>query len=382
MLTPRIEIDLGKIVHNAKILRALYASKGIDIIGVTKVVSGNPLIAKALIQSGIKILADSRIKNIKKMRNAGIEAQFLLLRTPLLSQVSDVVKHADISLNSELLVIEKLSSYAIKLKRSHKIILMVELGDLREGLMPAVLESTIQKILKLKGVELVGIGTNLACFGGIAPDEKNMKNLSDIADNIERKFKLKLTFISAGNSANYNWFISTKSVRSINNLRLGESIYLGCESLNRTPIPELFSDAFTLVAEVIESKTKPSIPFGSIGQDAFGVIREFRDQGLMRRSILGIGAQDVAVSGLIPLMDMDILGASSDHLIVNTKNTYLKIGKEVRFKLNYASLLSAMTSPYVTKRMLNKGQQPILSIPYQRMLASQKPEKHVIDVTF
>ena len=36
------------------------------------------------------------------------------------------------------------------------------------------------------------------------------------------------------------------NVGKINNLRLGESIYLGCETLHRKPIPGLFTDALTV----------------------------------------------------------------------------------------------------------------------------------------
>ena len=116
MATPRIEINLEKIAHNAKTLKELYGSKGIDVIGVTKVVCGDPDIADVLVKSGISILADSRIENIRKMRNAGIQAEFLLLRTPFLSQAEAVVKYADISLNSELSVIERLSKFAVEYK--------------------------------------------------------------------------------------------------------------------------------------------------------------------------------------------------------------------------------------------------------------------------
>ena len=353
MPIPRIEINLGKIIHNVKKLKELYEKKGIAISGVTKAVCGNPIIANALMKSGIKILADSRVSNIKKIRSAGIKTEFLLLRIPALSQAKEVVKYADISLNSEFLVIKKLSEYAITRDIIHKIILMVELGDLREGVLPTDLKYTIKKILKLKGVELIGIGANLACFGGVKPDEKNMRDLSTIVDSIEERFKIKLKLISGGNSANYDWFISTKNVHRINNLRLGESIYLGCETLYRNPIPGLFTDAFTLIAEVIELKTKPSTPYGDFCQNASGNIPKFPNRGTMRRAILGIGLQDIVVSGLIPLLDIDILGASSDHLIVNIKKADLKVGKEVAFQLNYAALLSAMTSPYVIKKYIN-----------------------------
>lgn len=349
-LTPRIEIDLGKISHNAKTLIELYGSKGIDIIGVTKAVCGDPDIATTLVKSGINILADSRISNIKRMRNAGVQAQFLLLRTPNLSQTEEVVKYTDISLNTELSVIRKLSRFAIENKSTHKIILMLELGDLREGLMPVDLDATIKQVLELEGIELVGLGTNLACLGGIKPDKEKMDYLSNIVTDVDGRFGLKLAYISGGNSANYNWFMSTNDTGSINNLRIGESIYLGCETLQRKPIPELFTDAFTLVAEVIESKIKSSLPYGEISQDAFGNVPEFQDQGQINRAILDVGLQDVLVSGLTPRSNIEILGASSDHLIVNTGKPELKVGIELEFGLNYGALLAAMTSPYVIKK--------------------------------
>jgi len=342
-------MNLEKIAHNAKALVALYGSKGISVIGVTKLVCGNPYIANVLVQSGIEILADSRIENIQKMRNAGVQAQFLLLRSPSLSQAESVVKYADMSLNTDLAVIKRLSEVAIDCERPHKAILMVELGDLREGLMPSDLDDTVKQVLGLSGIELVGIGTNLACFGGVKPDDDKMDSLSSIASDIEEKFKLRLEFVSGGNSANYDWFTSTTNVGRINNLRLGESIYLGRETLNRTPIPGLYTDAFALVAEVIESKMKPSVPYGTISQDASGNIPEFQDRGLTRRVILGVGLQDVLVSGLTPRSDIEILGASSDHIVVDAKRMDINAGDELTFDLNYGALLAAMTSLYVNK---------------------------------
>jgi predicted amino acid racemase len=229
---------------------------------------------------------------------------------------------------------------------------MVEMGDLREGIMPSKLDDTIKRIIGMKGVQIVGLGTNLACFGGISPDEEKMETLSLMARDVEQKFGLTLEFVSGGNSANYDWFMSTKDVGRINNLRLGESIYLGCETLKRKPIPGLFNDALTLIAEVIETKSKPSIPYGVITQDAFGNVPKFKDNGQIIRAILGIGLQDVLVSGLTPRLDIEILGSSSDHIIVNTKREELKVGTEIAFDLSYGALLAAMTSPYVMKNLV------------------------------
>jgi predicted amino acid racemase/D-alanyl-D-alanine dipeptidase len=349
MATPRIEIDFEKIAHNARFLKDHYATKGIEVIGVTKAVCGNPDIANTLLRSGISILADSRIRNIKKMKDAGITSPFLLLRTPLQSELNEVIEYCHISHNTEFSIIKKLSSLAVNKGSIHKIILMIELGDLREGILSSNLASIVARITKLKGIELVGIGTNLACFGGIKPGNDNMGELSSIATTIEEQLGVKLKYVSGGNSANYQWFNTTKDVKRINYLRLGESIYLGCDPLTRKPIPGLFTDAFTLVAEVIESNTKPSVPVGDIYQDAFGQVPQFEDKGLLNRVLLGFGIQDVTVSGLRPRLDVEIMGASSDHVIVDTKTKKFKVGTELKFDLNYAALLSAMTSPYVTK---------------------------------
>jgi predicted amino acid racemase len=350
MRAPRIDIDVEKLAHNAKALTALYAAKGIDVVGVTKVVCGDPVIAAALVRAGISILADSRTANIERMRDAGVRAKFLLLRTPMASQAEAVVRCADISLNSEISVIRKLSAFAVKHDTTHQVILMTELGDLREGLMPADLESTVREVVELARIELVGIGTNLACLGGIAPTQENMGKLSSMADDLEARLGLRLEFVSGGNSANFSWVMSTKAVGRINSLRLGESIFLGRETLQRKPIPGLCLDAFKLVAEVIESKVNPSLPWGQVHQDAFGRVPELRDQGPIQRVILGVGQQDVLPSGLTPKLDIQILGATSDHIIINAKGERLEVGDEVEFDLDYSALLPAMTSPYVSKR--------------------------------
>lgn len=349
MPTPEITIDLEKIASNVSVLKELYGARGISIIGVTKAACGDPCLANILVSNGVNFLADSRIINIKRMLDAGVKAKFLLLRT-LPSEVELVVKYADVSLNSDLSIIRLLSEAATKRNLLHKIILMIELGDLREGIMPIDLNSAVRNILKLPGIELMGIGTNLACFGGIMPNARKMRMLSSIAIDLEKRFNITLDLISGGNSANYNWFKKSEVLGRINNLRLGESIFLGRETLERKPIPNLFTDAFSLSAEVIESGLKPSVPFGETGLDAFGNKPVFEDSGQIKRAILGIGKLDVNTDGLAPPDGMTILGATSDHLILNTNEKVLKVGDVVTFGLNYGALLSAMNSQTIAKR--------------------------------
>lgn len=353
MASPRLEIDLEKIAQNAHTLSKYYSTKGISIIGVCKALCGDPVVARILLSSGINTLGDSRIKNIKRMRRDGIKAPLVLIRTPLKSELKEVIQYCQISHNTEYSIIQVLSELSLKRNEVHKIILMVELGDLREGILPNELPAIVDRIKKLKGVKIVGLGSNLACYGGIELTDSNMGKLSDLTTEVEFQLGYKLTYVSGGNSANYQWSLTTDDNDRINYLRLGEAILLGDDPLTRKPIPHLHTDVFTLIAEVIESGIKPSIPTGKQHQNAFGDYTRFKDNGPVRRAILGIGQQDVEVSGLKSRMDYEILGASSDHLIVNTQNKIIKIGEELKFDVNYAALLAATTSPFVTIKHMN-----------------------------
>jgi predicted amino acid racemase len=346
---PRIEIELDKLIHNARRLTALYGSKGIHITAVTKGVCGSLRVANALLNSGIRSFGDSRIANIQKMRESGIDAQFILIRSPMPSEVERVVEFADVSLNTELSVIQLLADQATKRGKTHRVILMIELGDLREGILPSDLEPVVKETIGMQGVKLAGVGTNLACFGGVRPTEANMRELSAIVGNLQRKFGINLEVVSGGNSANYQWFVSTPDVGLVNHLRIGEAILLGCDTLTRERIPGLYTDAFTLVAEVIELKTKPSRSYGEIAQGAFRHVPVYEDKGNMRRAILALGRQDVDVSAIKPRVKVNVLGASSDHLILDIKEQSLEVGAEVRFDVGYSALLRAMMSPYVEK---------------------------------
>ncbi len=351
---PRIEISLSKIRYNARMLSQLYGQKGISLMGVSKAVLGEPAIAEAMIQGEVSFIADSRLENIQKMREAGITTKFVLLRTPL-SQAKAIVQSVDISLNTEIETVKKLSFYAKALNKNHKVILMIEMGDLREGILPDDLFQFVRETLSLSHIEIVGIGCNLACYGGVEPDDKNMHALSMLADGLKKEFNMSLDVISGGNSANYEWYKSAKHIGKINNLRVGESILLGCETLNRKAIPGLHTGAFKLIAEVIESKKKPSLPFGTIGQDAFGNINGFKDRGDRKRAIIALGRQDIQVSGLTSNDKLEILGASSDHIILDCENHNVQVGDEVGFSMNYGALLSAMNSPFIRKTFVDSN---------------------------
>lgn len=354
--TPYVEIAIYKLKKNAMKLNKLLSEKGIKMTAVVKGVGGDIEITKTLIESGISNIADSNIKNIIKLKKAGLHATYTLLRTPALSEIEQVISYTDISMNSEIQVVQALASEAMRQKKRHSIIIMVEMGDLREGVMPNDLPNFIEAVLKLPFIQIVGIGTNLSCMAGVIPTEMKMKEFSSLVLEMQKQFSLELPYISGGNSANYLWLKHAKDPGLINNLRIGEALFLGRETVNYEQIPGLSTDAFTFHAEVIESKIKPSIPSGKVGKNAFGNSVTFQDKGQIRRAIIGVGRQNVLVEGLTPLLPVEILGSSSDHIALDSQNINLQPGDIVSFAVDYGALLSLMTSPYVFKKYIYTAQ--------------------------
>jgi predicted amino acid racemase len=355
MTASRLNIDLHKVQQNAQMLVRRLGERGISVTGITKAILGTPEIADVLLRAGVQGIGDSRIENIETMRDAQLPSSMTLIRTPMLSQVERVVRHADASFNTELAVIKKLSAAAQKARRTHGVVLMVELGDLREGILPSDLNSTVRDVLRLPNIELMGLGTNLACLSGVSPDVKNMAELSRLADSIDASFGIVLGIVSGGNSGNMQWALSGADPGRINNLRLGESLLLGRETLRHQPIDGLHTDAFTLTAEVIEAKLKPSLPWGEIAENAFGETPDNQDRGQIAQLILAVGRQDVDPDGLSPPPGIEIIGSSSDHLVLDAGRHRISVGDEITFQINYSALLRAMTSPFIAKELNYQG---------------------------
>lgn len=355
MSGPVITVDLKKIENNTRVIVDFCGEHDIDVIGVSKVTCGMPSVAKTMIAGGVKGIGESRIENINRLRASGINHPVTLLRIPPLSGVDEIVNSVDISLNSELSVIKGLSRAADKKGKVHGIILMLDLGDLREGIWPDDLIKIATETVRLPGVRLAGLGTNLTCYGGVLPSGKNMQMLIDYAHRIEDSLDIKLDIISGGNSSSLDLIRRGEMPKEINQLRIGEAIMLGRETAYGKSWPGTSFDAFTLKAELIEIKTKPSIPIGETGMDAFGGSPVFEDKGEMIRGILNIGREDVDVEGLTPLdSDLSIIGASSDHLLLNITEAIKRpqLGDRIGFTLNYGALLAGMTSAYVLKKPL------------------------------
>lgn len=349
MAYPKVTIDRKKYSENLGRMMKTLEAYGLDMMVVTKVFRADPALVETINSFEVPYIADSRIENLKSIKT---DAQKVLLRLPSIHEASEVVKEADISLNSELTTIHALNEAAKTIGKTHKVILMVDIGDLREGIYykNGVFEDA-KKIESLSNIDLFGIGTNITCYGGVLPTKNTLQKLDDSVRSVESAIGRKLTMVSAGNSSHLA-FLKAGHPKSITNLRIGEALALGRETAYGAILDGFHDDVFTLEADIIELKEKPSLPEGEIGMDAFGKRPAFKDLGYRKRAILAIGKQDVGHEELHPLDEaITLIGSSSDHIIADvtdSPNAY-KVGDVMKFKLTYGSVLSLMTSPYVVK---------------------------------
>ena len=356
--TPRLEIFPDRIKANATAVVNLCHAHQAQVACVTKVTSAHPAVVHALEAGGADMMADSRIRNLQAMANTGLERPLMLLRIPAPSRVLDIVRCADLSLNSSLETIQLLSAAAGAAGVVHQILVMVDVGDLREGVWPDQAVDLVRQAARLPHLQVAGLGCNLACYGGVIPSVQNMQALIEVRDRCREASGLDLNLLSGGNSANLPLLLSGQMPPEINHFRIGEAIILGRNVIDRSPWPGTRQDTFRLVAEVVEVETKPSIPIGDLGQDAFGGTPTFVDRGLRRRAICNIGRQDVVVDGIEPEdPGIIVLGGSSDHLILDVEDAAepVKVGSELAFFPGYGALLALSTSPYVQKTVLRKA---------------------------
>lgn len=353
---PVYEISASKIKSNALKIYELCKSNGIEPMGVVKGFSAIPQVAELFVEAGFKTLGDSRLKEIIRLREGNVKADMMLIRIPMASEIPELVRYADSSLNSELETIRLINEEAKKQGKIHGVILMVEMGDLREGYFNRdEVISAAKEIEAMENIKLLGIGTNLGCYGSIKPSEKNLGELCQLAEIIEKDIRRRLEIVSGGASSSLSLLVNGKMPERINHLRIGEAIITAKDFpyLWDIEMPGIYRDPMVLKAQVVEVKQKPSYPIGEIFIDAFGNRPEYTDRGMRKRAILAVGNKDFGdATKLRPRYEgVEIIGSSSDHLILDVDDYKgdIKVGDVLEFDTFYAAMLFLCSSDCVRK---------------------------------
>ena len=348
-------LNRKKLKDNYQYLNQLFSERQIEWGVVSKVFCGSRTYLKELIDLGVQQICDSRITNLKIIKSLNPDIETVFIKPPAKRYISSVVKYADASFNTEFETIKMLSDEAVKQGKIHKIIIMIELGELREGVMRNEFIDFYARVFQLPHIEVAGLGTNLTCMYGVLPSQDKLLQLCLYEQLIEAKFNKVIPYITGWTSVTIPLITRGLLPKDVNHFRVGETLFLGTDVYNNAPNPEMHQDVFKLYAEIIELREKPMIPDGDLGHNVSGDLLEFKqesDSTHAYRAIIDIGLLDVEASHIKPKdVALKIVGSSSDMMVIDLgeNEAGYKVGSQVEFDLDYMGILRLMSCDYVDK---------------------------------
>ncbi len=353
-----ITLNRKKLSENFNYLTDLFNSQGIQWAIVTKVLCGNMTFLEEVVKLGVSQLCDSRITNLKAIKKIAPSIETIYIKPPPSRSIPELVKYADISVNTQFKTIKLISEEALRQNKIHKILIMIEMGELREGVMRDDFMQFYEKVFELPNIEVVGIGTNLTCLYGVLPNQDKLIQLCLYEQLIEAKFNKKIPYVSGGSSVSIPLIFEKLLPKGINHFRVGETLFLGTDVYHDTTLGNMHN-AFELYAEIIELIEKPTVPSGSMGTNVEGHAFEFGDDEAGKtsfRAILDLGLLDVEINHIVPAdPDIKFAGSSSDMIVldlgINQKK--YRTGDLVKFSIDYMGMLRIMNSRYIDKKVIS-----------------------------
>ncbi|MBL7718043.1 MAG: alanine/ornithine racemase family PLP-dependent enzyme [Flavipsychrobacter sp.] len=352
-----ITLNTKKLKENFDFLNNLFGKRNIEWSVVTKLLCGNNAYLRAVMDLGITQACDSRIANLKTIKTNYPHIETVFIKPPAERNVRKIVAYADVSFNTSLHTIYALSEAARALGKTHKIVIMIELGELREGVIEDNILPFYEKVFHLPNIEVVGLGTNLTCMYGVLPSYEKLRQLERYRQLIEERFNRKIPYLTGGASVTIPLIERNELPVGINHFRVGETLFFGTDVYNNTVLPGMHQNLFKLYGEIIELYEKPNVPDGELGYNLAGEKITFAGSGPVEnthRAIIDIGLLDIDTRHVWPVdKDIRIAGASSDMTVLDlgANAGHYKAGDKIAFDVDYMGALRLMNSRYIEKRI-------------------------------
>jgi predicted amino acid racemase len=353
-----ITLYRDRLRHNYRVLDELFRSNGIEWGVVTKLLCGTEEYIKEVIALGARQIHDSRVSNLEIVKELRPDIQTVYIKPPPQRSIEEIVRFADVSLNTELSTINALSEEAVRQDKLHKVLIMIEMGDLREGVLGENLVDFYERVFHLPKIEIVGLGTNLNCLHGVMPTQDKLVQLSLYKQLIEAKFNRKIPWISGGTSVTIPLLYRKQIPAACNHFRVGETLFFGLDLFTGELLEGMEPDVFEMQAEIIEMTQKPVVPIGPLGVNPSGETFEVEESLYGKttwRAILDVGLLDIHPEFMAPSDErIGYVGASSDMLIydLGDNDANYKVGDLISFKLKYMGALRLLNSDYIDKRVV------------------------------
>lgn len=351
-----VTLNKKNLISNFNYLNDLFKENSIEWAIVSKLLCGTKDYLKILCDLDIQEICDSRISNLRLIKEINPEINTVYIKPPAKYNIKDVVSYADVSFNTEFSTIKWISEEAVRQGKTHKIIIMIELGDLREGVLGDDLTDFYKTVFELPNIEITGIGSNLNCLYGVLPSTDKLLQLSLYKKLIEAQFNQKIPWVTGGTSVVIPLLFKKQIPADMNHFRVGETLYFG-NNLNTNEVIEgMNDDVFRLHSQIIEVNEKPKIPTGEMEVNPSGEVFKVDESDYGKssyRALIDIGVLDISTTDFLIPQDDDIkiVGASSDMVVIDLGENKAgrKVGDILDFKLKYMGALRVFNSEYVDK---------------------------------
>lgn len=353
-----ITLSKKNLKYNFDYLEKLFDRYDIRWSVVSKLLCGEMIFLEEIMRLGIKQFCDSRMTNIRVIKKIDPTVETIYIKPPATPAIREIVQYADISFNTEYSTLEKLSLEAIRQGKIHKVIIMVELGELREGVLRDEVLELYEKVLKLPSIQVVGLGTNFSCLSGVLPDHDKLNQLVLYRELVVAKHKKAVPYVSGGSSVTIPLLLNGELPAGVNHFRVGETLFFGTDVYHSTPFSDMKHNVFRMHAEIIELEEKSVIPDGRLGNNLEGYTPSYNedDKGKTSiRAILDVGLLDVEYAHIFPEDELiTCFGASSDMLIVDLgeNQANYKVGDIIDFRMDYMGAFRLMNSKYIGKKVI------------------------------
>lgn len=351
-----VTLNKKNLISNFNYLKRLFEENNREWAIVSKLLCGTEEFLRVLCDLDINEICDSRISNLKLIKEINPNINTVYIKPPAKDNISEMVRYADVSFNTEFSTIKWISEEAVRQGKIHKIIIMIELGDLREGVLGDDLTDFYKTVFELPNIKITGIGSNLNCLYGVLPSTDKLLQLSLYKKLIEAQFNQKIPWVTGGTSVVIPLLFKKQIPADMNHFRVGETLYFGTNLINNEIIDGMNDNVFKLHTQIIEITEKPKIPTGVMEVNPSGELFEIDESDYGKssyRALIDIGVLDISSSDfLIPQEDdINIVGASSDMLVIDLGENKAgrKVGDIIDFKLKYMGALRVFNSEYIDK---------------------------------
>lgn len=341
--------------HNYAQLERRLAGHGIQYGLVVKLLCGNERLLQEVLDLGPREVMDARTGNLKAVRSLDPDVRTVYIKPPAPGNADEVVRWADASFNTEIDTLQALDDAAARQGVRHGVVVMVEMGDLREGVMRERLLEFVGRALRFENLKIEGLGTNFNCLNGTMPSEDKLWQLALFRELVELRYDVTLAWVSGGSSVALPMLFDGRVPPAVNHFRIGETLFFGRDLRDGTTFDGMRDDVFELEAEVIEVAEKPSEPSGPFGEDPFGDRRADApgdSTETARRAILDVGWLDIDPEFLTSADEgVEIIDVSSDMTVVDvgSRTAPTRVGDRLRFRLRYMGALKLLNSDYIDK---------------------------------